>query len=112
MLENGDLMLFDNGNCRPDRHSRAVEYKLDMARKTATLVWSYAADDGFAFRNCCGQVQRLKNGNTLIAWGGLAGNPRDDAIPVATEVTPAGQVVFELRSSIPSLPYRVWKQEE
>ena len=112
VLPNGNLLLFDNGNNRPDRHSRAAEYRIDMEKKTATLVWSYAAVEEFAFRNCCGLAQRLTNGNTLIAWGGLADKSKTSNIPVATEVTPDGRVVFELRSSDPVLPYRVWKLEK
>ena len=112
MLPNGNMLLFDNGNNRPDQHTRAAEYKLDWEKKTATLVWSYPAEAEYPFRDCCGLVQRLKNGNTLIGWGGLEDNDKAANIPVATEVTPDGKVVFELRSRSPMLPYRVWKNED
>ncbi len=112
ILPNGNLLLYDNANGRPNQRSRAVEYKFDMDRKTATQVWSYTAPEDFGFRDCCGLVQRLKNGNTLIAWGGLGDKTKTAAIPVATEVTPDGKIAFELRSTIPALPYRVWKQEK
>jgi len=112
VLANGNILLFDNGNGRPDQHTRAAEYSMDMQNKTATLVWSYPASADFAFRNCCGLVQRLKNGNTLIAWGGLGDKSKTSMIPVATEVTPGQKIVFELRSNVPELPYRVWKNEK
>ena len=67
-LQNGNLILFDNGNLHSPPMSRAVEYKLDEQVKTAELVWEYRhapALYGFAL----GFAQRLANGNTLISFG-------------------------------------------
>jgi hypothetical protein len=41
VLQNGNITLFDNGNFHTPSFSRAVEYKLDEATKSATLVWEY-----------------------------------------------------------------------
>jgi len=67
-LQNGNLILFDNGSLYSPPESRAVEYKLDEQAKTAELVWEYRhtpALYGFAL----GFAQRLANGNTLISFG-------------------------------------------
>ena len=96
-LANGNILFFDNGGTKgqtnvPDRtYSRAVEYHLDEVNMTATLVWEYRNDpDIYAGSN--GDVQRFDNGNTLIVWGAAV---RDGA-PIATEVTPAGEIAFEM----------------
>ena len=69
---------------------------LDLAAGTATLVWSY--DDG-TFSRFAGSSQRLPNGNTFIGWGG---GQTTTAGRLASEVTPAGAVVFELWGEWPS----------
>jgi hypothetical protein len=94
-LENGNILLFDNGViCIPDdgRHpeqSRAIEYALDHDTYVATPTWSYTRLDAFATSQ--GSTQRLPNGNTLISWGFAAP-------ALATEVDRAGNVVFELEA--------------
>ncbi|MHC4543783.1 MAG: aryl-sulfate sulfotransferase, partial [Planctomycetota bacterium] len=96
-LANGNILFFDNGGTKgqanvPERtYSRAVEYHLDEVNMTATLVWEYRNDpDIYAGSN--GDVQRFDNGNTLIVWGAAV---RSGA-PIVTEVTPAGEVAFEM----------------
>ncbi len=88
-LPNGNLLLFDNGNGHRPPQSRAVEYRLDLSAKTASLVWQYDADPHI-FGPFMGFTQRLQNGNTLITYGARA---------VIQEVTPAGQVIWELRGA-------------
>jgi hypothetical protein len=78
MLENGHILVFDNGRRR--RWSRVVE--VDPASKR--IVWQYRAD-GF-FSKLRGAAQRLPNGNTLIT---------ESTKGRAFEVTPAGDVVWE-----------------
>jgi hypothetical protein len=98
-LANGDLLYFDNGNISgggktpSDRtYSRAVEYQLDETNMTATLVWEFRHTPDIS-AGCTGSIKRFANGNTLIGWG--------CAIPtsgyIATEVSPAGNVVFEMK---------------
>lgn len=72
-LENGNLLLFDNGqNCWPidparGDHTRIVEYRLDEQNLEAELVWSYTQEETYS--RAQGSAQRLANGNTLIGWG-------------------------------------------
>lgn len=93
-IANGNLTLFDNGNYHTPPFSRACEYKLDEANKTATLVWQYK-DSLNTFSSAMGNVQRLDNGNTIIGWGASSS-------PGVTEVTPNGVKTFEM-----SLPENV-----
>lgn len=85
VLENGDLLFFDNGLLHNPPESRALEYRLDLAKMTATLVWQYRHLPA-VFNPFVGSVQRLRNGNTLVGYG---------AVNRMTEVAPSGQVVWE-----------------
>ena len=99
-IDNGNITLFDNGDFHVPPYSRAVEYAVDTARKTATLVWQYRnTPDVFGY--AMGFVQRLQNGNTLIGWG--AGNP------TVTEVSPSGNKVFEMTFDDGVYSYRAFR---
>jgi len=101
-IDNGNITLFDNGDFHVPPYSRAVEYAVDTAQKTATLVWQYRnTPDAFGF--AMGYVQRLQNGNTLIGWG--AGNP------TATEVSPSGNKVFEMTFDSGVYSYRAFRYD-
>jgi hypothetical protein len=81
VLENGHILLFDNGLGR--EYSRAVE--LDPV--TEKVVWQYVADPPGSFYSATrGSVQRLPNGNTLLAESDKGR---------AFEVTPDGSIVWE-----------------
>jgi hypothetical protein len=93
--------LYDNGNLRTPQFSRGVEYELNLQNKTASLVWQYRLNpDGYA--NGYGNVQRLSNGNTLIAWGQFP-------MPKLTEVRADGTKAFEMTSVDVWDTYRVWR---
>lgn len=110
-LPNGNILIFDNGYYRTDIHPRAVEYHLDFQKRTASLVWEYRIKEYYV-SSCCGAVQRLENGNTLISWGGWDDTitREETTLPIATEVSKDGQVVFEIRSRTHNNPYRVWAE--
>ncbi len=81
MLDNGNLLVFDNGLGRG--FSRVVE--VDPA--SGRIVWEYRADPPESFYTLSkGSSQRLANGNTLIA---------DSDRGRAFEVTPEGEVVWD-----------------
>jgi len=88
-LENGHILVFDNGSERPqDRRSRAAE----VDPKTSKIVWEYVTNHTNSFNSHRqGAVQRLPNGNTLITstHGGHI-----------FEVTPDKEVVWEFISPI------------
>ena len=60
------LVFFNNGSVGGGG-SLAVELKLDLTAKTAAKVWSYGAMPAIT-NDIMGDVQRLKNGNTIVAY--------------------------------------------
>ncbi len=71
-LPNGNILLFDNGNGRPDaesgEYSRALELELDFQTMEARKVWEYRHSPDL-FADCCSSVERLANGNSLLVFG-------------------------------------------
>ncbi len=76
LLENGDILVFDNGTAR----SQVIE----VDPRTDRVVWRWAPPSGF-FSEIQGAVQRLPNGNTLVTESG-AGR--------AYEIDRSGNVVW------------------
>lgn len=85
-LDNGRILVFDNGNFRTGSHvsySRVVE----VEPATGAIAWSYADPVAQAFYTpFMGNAQRLWNGNTHVT---------ESATGRLFEVTPAGEVVWE-----------------
>jgi hypothetical protein len=100
-LDNGNIILFDNGNLRSPQFSRAVEYELDETDYTARLIWEYRNSPDY-FASAMGSARRLPNGNTLINWvrGGFI-----------TEVRPDGSKALELKYPENFFSYRVLKDD-
>ena len=71
-LANGNILLFDNGNGRPDAegglYSRALELRLDDAAGKAVKVWEYRPDADI-YAPIMSSAYRLNNGNTLVNFG-------------------------------------------
>jgi len=67
-LENGNILLFDNGNFRSPEFSSAVEYSIDETNNTAILVKRYIRSPE-VYSNHQGATQRVQNGNTVVNWG-------------------------------------------
>ncbi len=96
ILENGNLLIFDNGNFRTKEaiegnifkipQSRVCEYKIDEKNKIAKLIWEYS--EAGVFVPIMGNCQRLPNGNTFICWS----VPN----PVITEVNSKGEKLLEM----------------
>ena len=106
ILENGNLLLYDNGSRHATRESRAIEYRLDLAAKTATLVWQYRHAP-VIYAPFVGSVQRYANGNTLIGHG-FAGKlieatPARQAVWQATAMSDGASMLFYRALRIPSL---------
>jgi hypothetical protein len=74
-LPNGNVTLFDNGNCLGPLFSRGVEYQLDEVNRIATLVWE-ARGTPDIYGPFMGNVQRRASGGTMIGWGGAGPNPK------------------------------------
>lgn len=83
VLENGHILLFDNGSKR----SRILE--IDPTNDNA-IVWSYAPRSGF-YSETRGSNQRLENGNTLITESDRG---------YVFEVTPKGDIVWKFANPV------------
>ena len=84
-LANGNLLIFDNGEHRPEEavHSRVVE----VDTKTKEIVWEYKGDPKPSFYSThISSAQRLGNGNTFIC---------DGRTGKLFEVTTEGDIVWE-----------------
>lgn len=102
LLPNGNLLLYDNGTTHTPPETRAVEYRLDPAARTATLVWEFRHQPAI-YTPFVGSAQRLAGGNTFVGYGGAG---------VVTEASPAGAVVWEGQLAVdgaPSIAYRLLK---
>jgi hypothetical protein len=72
ILPNGNVLLFDNGNNRPEgEYSRGLELGLNFTTKTVRKVWEgklQLYSDLYCFSYGGGSIQRLGNGNTLVQF--------------------------------------------
>lgn len=97
LLPDGHLLVYDNG--MPQRgYSRAVEYAIDPVTSTATQVWEYAGPvSDYWWSAGEGSVQRLPDGNSLIAGPDYQGGY---SAPLRVFVVdPAGKMLW--RMSLP-----------
>lgn len=102
-LPNGNITLFDDGNFLTPGYSRAVEYRLDERKKTATLVHEYRnTPDTYSI--AMGSSQRLPNNHVLVGWG-TSNNP------AITEFRADGTKSFELALAPPNVTYRAFRFE-
>jgi len=90
MLENGHILLFDNGFGNGPQEERGSSRVIEIHPATGEIAWQYEADPPSAFWSPIGSgQQRLPNGNTLICAMNWSETGR------LFEVTPEGQVVWE-----------------
>jgi hypothetical protein len=85
----GVMTMFDNRVDRPGgrRESRAIKLAVDERRRRVRLLRGYKHPRRLAAPNK-GGARMQPNGNLLVAWG---------AIPVVTEFTRRGRIVFDAR---------------
>ena len=102
-LDNGNILLFDNGNNHDPPVSRAVEYEINEENHTATMIWEYIHPENY-LALAMGSIQRLSNGNTLINWGTIPGEGA-----VITEVDYEKNIVLEIKYPISYHSYKVRK---
>jgi len=83
LLENGNILVFDNGYKVERGYSRVIE----LNPITKEIVWEYKADSPGEFYTAVGgSSQRLPNGNTLIA---------ETEKGRSFEVTQKGEIVWD-----------------
>lgn len=101
ILDNGNLLLFDNGN--ETGTTRAVEYQVDHEQESLTLVWEYVVSDHWQPNR--GSVRRTPQGNTLINW--VQRDTGDLEI-----ISPDGEVLFSVTIPEPWASYRAaWQSQ-
>jgi hypothetical protein len=68
-LDNGNLMVYDNGNFKDPELSRGLEIRVnDDDSLSAEIIWEYVLPDSL-YTHKHGDCDRLKNGNSLITAG-------------------------------------------
>ena len=101
-LDNGNLILFDNGRMSESQYSRGVEYILDEENYTVTLINEYKHDSDVLVP-IMGHIQRLDNGCTVIGWGKNLGDY------VCSEFNPEGIMTNDIYTDDKVKSYRVYK---
>lgn len=90
------VLVYDNGYERPGGpYTRAIEYYVDAAARTATRVWQYRHSPDI-YAALVGSAVRLPNGNTTVLFGMSAGHNESSGPITAVEVAPVGTVQWRL----------------
>jgi hypothetical protein len=101
MQPDGTVTLFDNGSLpRVHDQSRGKRFALDVRRRTATLVNSYAHPLTPLLADSQGNMRTLANGDVVIGWGG---------IPSVSELAPGGELVFDAHLPPGTSSYRAFR---
>jgi len=87
------ILMFDNRTDLPGRYSRAVEFEIQGDHARTTWEWRPAVDN---YSSAVGSARRLANGNTLVAFGMVAGRNNSSGPTEAYEVTPGGRVAWHM----------------
>jgi len=74
VLDNGNILIFDNGlhrkPCKPGQPDEISSFEVSRAvevdPETDQIVWEYIDPMHQLYTNFCGSAQRLPNGNTLM----------------------------------------------
>jgi len=87
VLDNGNLLFFDNHRYLSPELSRCIEVSYNESDYSAEIVWEYVLPAEM-FTGSRGECDRLENGNTLIT-AGRTGN--------TLEVTPEHVIVWHMK---------------
>jgi len=68
VLENGNILLYDNHSFEVPNISRCIEFEVDSSQTLFSQVWQYKLEENL-FGQFAGDCDRLDNGNTLINTG-------------------------------------------
>jgi len=86
VLDNGNLLFFDNHRYLSPELSRCIEVSYDESNYSAEIVWEHELPIEL-FTGSRGECDRLENGNTLITAGRTGST---------LEVTPENEIVWQL----------------
>jgi len=94
---NGHISLYDDHGLGTG-FARGVEYALNFDANTATPVFQFLGSGSALYE---GSFRRYADGESLISWGYIPGDPR-----VLTELDSAGNDVFDIAFSGTNVSYR------
>jgi hypothetical protein len=97
---NGNISMFDDHGAGQGV-ARCVEYAIDHTANTATVAWQYLGKGQSGYEGSC---RRYADGENLVGWGYVAGDPR-----IVTEVDGNGNDVFDIAVSGNNPSYRAVK---
>lgn len=107
-LANGDISLFDDHGLDGGSGSgvaRGIELAVDHAAGSATIVWQALGEEESQYE---GSFRRYADGDSVVGWGYLIGDPR-----ILTEFDAAGSdvldIAFTLATTFDELSYRAVK---
>ncbi len=89
VLDNGNLLFFDNHRYLNPELSRCLEIDVNETDNSIEVIWEYILPQNL-FTGSRGECDRLENGNTLIT-AGRTGN--------TIEVTPDNEIVWQIEVS-------------
>jgi hypothetical protein len=97
----GTITFFDNG-ATPAVHpqSRAIELRLDLQQKTATLVREATHPQHPLVAGSQGNVQQLADGDWMVGWG---------EAPYFSEFSPTGALLFDAHLPATYESYRAYR---
>jgi hypothetical protein len=87
------VLMFDNRTALTPAYSRAVEYLIDGTAAKQVWAWRPPKDN---YASAVSSARRLPNGNTLVAFGMVAGRNGSSGPTEAFEVTPDGAIAWHL----------------
>ena len=104
LLENGNFIMYDNGNYRARPLSRALEIRVNPVAGTVEEIWSWTETDFKLYDWDMGDANRLPNGNTIVT-NSLMGR--------LIEVNPSGEKVWEMtmQHAVPGAYHSLYKCE-
>ncbi len=104
---NGDISVFDDHTPRTgvSGPARAVEYHVDTATGTASMVQQFVQPQGLTAEALGSFTHVDSNGDRLVAWGLLLQPPGQPA-DFMTEYNSSGQVLMNVMAPNGDYPYR------
>ena len=97
ILNNGNLLLFDNGVTKNPKQTRIVEFDIDENSFKATIVKEYSETGRYS--DIMGSVQKLNNTHYFIGWGGNITSQINANKSDITEIDANGNITLDINFS-------------
>ncbi len=72
-LGDGSITVYDDATQETGHASRALQFQIDTATNTATIVEQVTDQAHPGPASCCGSANKLPDGDWLVDWGGRTG---------------------------------------